>query len=190
VYTGNPECKILGPNASSTLGATSPVRLTLSGGTTESGTLVTATEKPDVYVGFINFRNAFGRSDIQLVNAPAPTLKGKLGATSFSSSGTYVSLFGENALAGASDGSYVLQVTARLGSNPFIVAGTGLLQLIRKIGGPGGEVELGSIAYMGAVRVIKARAKATLLADSFPGVELSIDGPFDADSVEWSITRM
>lgn len=185
------DCPILGPNAASSLGASAPVRLTLDGGTGESGTIISIADNPQVYVGTRNVRHYVGYSNVYMLNNPAPTKRGKLGPTLVPTA-SYIPLVPAGALVGEFEGIYQLRVTMTVSAIPFILIASTTVAIQTKISGTGLPVSMIAEAYLGGgFWNMRVRSSEPVSASASPGIEIAMD-PVDlaTTSITWSLTKI
>lgn len=183
-------CRILGPNAKSSLGSAAPIRLTLNGGTGESGTVIDTTDNAQVYVGTANLRNNVGFSTVMFMNQPAPTKKGTAGPVIIPTS-TYAQIIPTGAVLGDAQGVYLLHLRIEISSNPLRLMGACLVPILLKTGGTSSPVIMSTDAYIGGGVEIRVRTCVPTDPNLAPGIELSaVTGAIDASIIYWSLTKL
>lgn len=183
-------CRIIGPNAKSTLGAAAPVRVMLNGGTGESGTVIDVTDNAQVYVGTANVRTNVGLSNTFFLNSPLPNKKGTAGPVTIPL-GTYAQIIPTGAIRGDAQGVYLLHLRVEIAANPFRIMGACMVPLLLKSGGTSSPVVMATSCFLGGGREIRVRTCEPTDANLVPGIEISmVDEAIPATIIYWTLTKL
>lgn len=190
-YVGTP-CRMIGPGANAPFGSTNPTRVWMKGGTGESGTIIIAEDSvnADIYVDLKGVVNKIGYSDNHIMNKNAPTYKKKFGAGT-AAADTWLTVFPDLPNNYWWEGTFIIEFNITFGVNPFILFGSGVISLMRNIGGTGQEITLNTISYMGTIVNVKMRSAPVTSAGGFTGLQFKFpDGTVEYTGGYVSITKV